>query len=102
MKYPKILVTGATGKTGRAVVEELLAKEVPVRALVHSRDARSAALARGGAEIVVAATGHAEKPLGLGIIRFEIRIRHGPVPLGTRKPIAVALAGMKIVLAGTH
>ena len=36
MKPPKILVTGATGKTGRAVVDELLAKGVPVRALVHS------------------------------------------------------------------
>jgi len=38
MKYPKILVTGATGRTGSAVVDELLAKGVPVRALVHSKD----------------------------------------------------------------
>ena len=36
MKYPKILVTRATGRTGSAVVDELLAKGVPVRALVHS------------------------------------------------------------------
>ena len=35
MKQPKILLTGATGRTGSAVVDELLAK-VPVRALVHS------------------------------------------------------------------
>jgi uncharacterized protein YbjT (DUF2867 family) len=54
MKYPKILVTGATGKTGRAVVDELLAKRVPVRALVHSKDTRSAALEGMGAETVVA------------------------------------------------
>src|SRR5258707_251976 len=54
MKYPKILVTGATGRTGSAVVDELLAKGVPVRALVHSKDARSAALERKGAETVVA------------------------------------------------
>src|SRR5215469_6181454 len=54
MKQPKILVTGATGRTGRAVVDELLAKGVPVRALVHSKDARSAALERKGAETVVA------------------------------------------------
>jgi uncharacterized protein YbjT (DUF2867 family) len=54
MKYPKILVTGATGRTGRAVVDELLAKGVPVRAVVHSKDARSTALERMGAETVVA------------------------------------------------
>jgi uncharacterized protein YbjT (DUF2867 family) len=58
MRHPKILVTGATGKTGGAVVDELLAKGVPVRALVHSKDhqskdARSAALERKGAETVV-------------------------------------------------
>jgi len=52
MKQPKILVTGATGRTGRAVVDELLAKGVPVRAVVHSKDARSAALERKGAETV--------------------------------------------------
>lgn len=54
MKQPKILVTGATGKTGRAVVDELLAKGVPVRAVVRSKDAPSAALERAGAETVVA------------------------------------------------
>jgi NAD(P)H dehydrogenase (quinone) len=54
MKPPKILVTGATGRTGRAVVDELLAKGVSVRAVVHSKDARSAALERKGAETVVA------------------------------------------------
>jgi uncharacterized protein YbjT (DUF2867 family) len=53
MKQPKILVTGATGRTGRAVVDELLAKGVPVRAVVHSKDARSTALERKGAETVV-------------------------------------------------
>jgi NAD(P)H dehydrogenase (quinone) len=54
MKHLKILVTGATGRTGRAVVDELLAKGVPVRAVVHSKDARSVALERQGAEAVVA------------------------------------------------
>jgi NAD(P)H dehydrogenase (quinone) len=54
MKHLKILVTGATGRTGRAVVEELLAKNISVRAVVRSKDARSTALERKGAETVVA------------------------------------------------
>ena len=54
MINPKILVTGATGKTGSAVVTQLLAKGVPVRALVRTLDRRSAALAASGAEVVIA------------------------------------------------
>ena len=46
MTHPKILVTGATGKTGGAVIAELLGKGFPVRAVVRRRDARSAALER--------------------------------------------------------
>lgn len=53
MKHPKILVTGATGRTGRALVDELLAQGVPVRAIVRSNDARRAALERKGAETVI-------------------------------------------------
>jgi NAD(P)H dehydrogenase (quinone) len=52
--HPKILVTGATGKTGGAVVAQLLEKGFPVRAIVRSRDARSQRLDRLGAETVVA------------------------------------------------
>jgi NAD(P)H dehydrogenase (quinone) len=54
MAKPKILVTGATGGTGYPVVTELLAKDFPVRAAVHKRDARSEALERQGVETVVA------------------------------------------------
>jgi NAD(P)H dehydrogenase (quinone) len=54
MIKPKILVTGATGKTGGAVVTELLAKGWPVRAAVRVQDARSDLLQRRGAEVVVA------------------------------------------------
>ncbi len=53
MIKPKILVTGATGKTGGAVVTELLAKGWPVRAAVRVHHARSDRLQRRGAEIVV-------------------------------------------------
>ena len=48
MKHPTILVTGATGRPGRAVVDDLLAKDVPVRAVIHSKDVRSEALEREG------------------------------------------------------
>ncbi len=54
MPHPTILVTGATGKTGGAVARQLLADGWPVRALVHTEDARSAALRQAGAEVVVA------------------------------------------------
>jgi uncharacterized protein YbjT (DUF2867 family) len=51
---PRILVTGATGKTGSVVVAELLKAGVPVRAMVHREDGRSARLQVQGAEIAVA------------------------------------------------
>ncbi len=51
---PKILVTGAAGKTGSRVVEQMLERGFPVRALVRRRDARSARLESLGAHVVVA------------------------------------------------
>src|SRR4029077_17822066 len=54
MIKPRILVTGATGKTGSVVVSELLKAGYPVRALVHREDGRSAGLRALGAEIAVA------------------------------------------------
>lgn len=47
-----VLITGATGDTGRAAVRESLALGLRVRAMVHRTDARSDALARLGAEVV--------------------------------------------------
>jgi NAD(P)H dehydrogenase (quinone) len=54
MIKPRIIVTGATGKTGSAVVNELLKAGYPVRAMVRREDDRSARLKAQGAEIVVA------------------------------------------------
>ncbi len=54
MNRPLVLVLGAAGKTGGAVVRELLARDARVRAAVRGRDARSARLEALGAEIVVA------------------------------------------------
>ena len=49
-----IAVTAAAGKTGQAVVRELLARGFAVRALVGRRDGRSEELARLGADVVEA------------------------------------------------
>ena len=54
MTKPRIIVTGATGKTGSALTTELLRAGYPVRALVHREDGRSAQLKAQGAEIAVA------------------------------------------------
>ena len=48
----KVLITGATGKTGSNAIEKLLELKVPLRALVHKRDARSEQLRTQGVEIV--------------------------------------------------
>src|SRR5258706_13366911 len=54
MIKPRIIVTGATGKTGSVVASELLKAGYPVRAMVHREDARSPRLKAQGTEIVVA------------------------------------------------
>jgi uncharacterized protein YbjT (DUF2867 family) len=54
MHKPKILVTGATGKTAGAVVKQLRELGFPVRAAVRALDARSERLVALGAEVVVA------------------------------------------------
>ncbi|MDB6042247.1 MAG: transcriptional regulator [Gammaproteobacteria bacterium] len=54
MLKQRVLVTGATGKTGSVVVAELLKAGYPVRAMVHREDGRSERLKAQGAEIAVA------------------------------------------------
>jgi NAD(P)H dehydrogenase (quinone) len=54
MIKPRIIVTGATGKTGSVVVSELRKAGYPVRAMVHREDGRSARLKEQGAGIAVA------------------------------------------------
>jgi NAD(P)H dehydrogenase (quinone) len=54
MIKPRIIVTGATGKTGSVVTTELLRAGYPVRAMVHREDARSVRLKAQGAEIAIA------------------------------------------------
>ena len=54
MTKPRIIVTGATGKTGSVVIAELLKAGYRVRAMVRREDGRSARLKAQGAEIAVA------------------------------------------------
>jgi len=61
MIKPRIIVTGATGKTGNVVVTELLKEGYLVRALVRREDGRSARLKGQGAEIAVADVSDAER-----------------------------------------
>ena len=49
----KVLVTGATGDTGRATIDELLTRGHQVRALAHREDNRSKQLQKIGAEVVI-------------------------------------------------
>src|SRR6266852_9065833 len=51
MAENKILITGATGKSGGAAITPLLQLKVPVRAFVHKTDARSEQLSADGVEI---------------------------------------------------
>ena len=53
MTNPTILVTGAGGKTGSYVVEQLIEEGFPVRAFVRSLDERAERLTSLGAEVVV-------------------------------------------------
>jgi len=53
MSAEEILVTAATGETGRYTVKRLVEKGHAVRALVHREDERSDALRSAGAEVVV-------------------------------------------------
>src|SRR6266436_2404476 len=52
MSQGTVLVTGATGDTGEATVEQLLARGRLVRALAHRKDARSKRLQDLGVEVV--------------------------------------------------
>lgn len=51
--YEMILVTGAAGKTGRAVIQALAVRGSAVRALIHRQNQTQAALSAGATETIV-------------------------------------------------
>ena len=61
MTKPKIIVTGATGKTGNIVATELRKAGYPVRALVHREDERSTRLKVQGIEVAIAEMSDVER-----------------------------------------
>ena len=72
MSQGTVLVTAATGDTGGATVEQLLARGRHVRALAHRKDARSERLQELGAEVVFG--GHVRR------VRAEARGSHRGFP----------------------
>ena len=77
MIKPRILVTGATGKTGGIVVTELLKAGYPVRAMVRLEDGGSARLTAQGAEIAVAEMSDVERRHATPL-RGQFRRRKAP------------------------
>lgn len=53
MKVPKILVTGATGKSGFVAIETLIKQGIPVRGLAHREGPKVDSLRALGADVVV-------------------------------------------------
>ncbi len=69
MNTPRILITGATGKTGTPAIKELRQQGIAVRAMASKKDERAAALTELGAEVVVASGAQAGACCGVGLLR---------------------------------
>ena len=98
MTMPTILVTGATGGTGVPVISELMSKGFPVRALVRTKDARSADLERRGVEVIVADLYDPDQLLGAlrGVQRAYFLPLMEPCMIQSAAAFAVAAREAKI------
>lgn len=98
----KILVTGATGETGRHAVMRLLSNGHSVRALVHKEDARAEKLRLQGAEVVVGNLLEHDDVLratdGAAAAYFCYPVRPGLISATAYFADAAKRAGLKIVV----
>src|ERR1700722_17006389 len=86
MFKPRIIVTGATGKTGSVVVGELLKAGYPVRALVRAEDDRRARMKAQGAESAIADMSDVER------VADALRDVHGAYYLPPLDPYMIQVA----------
>lgn len=101
MSKALLLVTGATGATGRSTIASLLESGATVRAMIHRRDDRSEQLARRGVEVVLgdfADPNSIKSALhGVSAAYFCYPIDHGIVDASAFFAYAAKLAGVKVV-----
>src|ERR1700731_3142423 len=103
MTTKRVLVTGATGKIGGAVADQLLEKGITTRVMVHRDDARSARLRSLGAEVVVADMFDIQQVTAgmAGVDRLYFNPPYHPHVLDSAVAFAVAArrAGVEAVVA---
>lgn len=102
MATEKILVTGATGETGRPAVRKLLALGHQVRAMAHKEDDRAQALRDLGAEVIIgdmmSAADMIAAAQGMTGAYFCFPVRPGLVQATTYMADAAKRAALKIVV----
>ena len=102
MTKQTILVTGATGATGRSTVQQLLERGHSVRALVHKEDDRAAALRRAGAEVVVGDLLEHDDAIrataGASTAYFCYPVRPGLIPATAYFADAAKRAGLSLIV----
>lgn len=71
-----IAVTAATGKTGRAIIQDSATAGLPIRAVLHSEGRRSTASEDGAADAVVADDRLLTQPPWIGVVSMsELALR---------------------------
>ena len=102
MSKQTILVTGATGETGRYTVRHLLDHGHTVRALVHKDDDRAEALRRTGAQVVVGDLLEHDDTIrataGASAAYFCYPVRPGIIPATAYFADAAKRAGLTLIV----